>query len=340
MERPSLYTEVMNNEIHQGVNNMKFKFKSKKQMIQTIVVGSVILICILLAVLSPIIFAGTDFANFIANTLGEFFDFVTFLTNNYVTILKSVTIIFFMWIISKVLRFLIVIVTNISKKSITIGIIVNSIIKYATVIIAVFLILSAWGVETPTLLAGAGILGLALSFGAQSLIEDVISGLFIIFEKDFQVGDIVEVDGFRGSVIAIGIRTTKIEDIAGDVKIINNSEIRGAVNTSNNLHPAICDLSVSYDTNLEALEVLIRDELPNIKKAIPDIVEGPFYKGVQNLAESAVVIRIIARVEENKKYQVVRDLNREMKLFCDKNKINIPFNQLVVTMHSDMPKSE
>jgi small conductance mechanosensitive channel len=330
----------LNDETYWEAFIMKFKFKSKKQMISTIVVSSIILICILLAVLSPIIFAGTDFANFIANTLGEFFDFISFISNNYVTILKSATIIFFMWIISKVLRFVIAFVTKINKKSETVGIILNSIIKYAAVLIMVFLILSAWGVETPTLLAGAGILGLALSFGAQSLIEDVISGLFIIFEKDFSVGDIIEVDGFRGSVIAIGIRTTKLEDISGDVKIINNSEIRGAVNTSNNLHPAICDLSVSYDTNLEVLEALIHEELPKIKKAIPDIIEGPFYKGVQNLADSAVIIRILARVEEHKKYQVVRDLNREMKIFCEKNKINIPFNQLVVHVQNEMSKDE
>jgi len=130
--------------------------------------------------------------------------------------------------------------------------------------------------------------------------------------------------------VAIGIRTTKIEDLTGDLKIINNSEIRGAVNTSNSLHPAICDVGLSYGTDIERFERLIHEELPRLREMIPDIQEGPFYKGVQELGESAVVLRILARTEEAKKYQVVRDLNREVKLFCDKNGFEIPFNQLVV----------
>src|SRR5690606_6681489 len=101
--------------------------------------------------------------------------------------------------------------------------------------------LSAWGVQTTTLLAGAGIVGLALSFGAQSLIEDVISGLFIIFEEQFLIGDVIEIGSFRGVVTDIGIRVTKFEDINGDIRTINNSDIRSAINTSSHLSPAICD---------------------------------------------------------------------------------------------------
>jgi len=316
----------------------KFQFKNKKSMVSTIIVASVIFILILVAALSDVLFPGTAFAQLVDDTIGQFFDIVAFFTNNYVKLLESLTIIFFMWVISHLLRFVISMFSRIGKQSATIGIIVNSIIKYAAVIIGLFLILSAWGVQTATLLAGAGILGLAVSFGAQSLIEDVISGLFIIFEKDFQVGDIVEIDGFRGTVIGIGIRTTKIEDLTGDVKIINNSEIRGAVNTSNNLHPAICDLSLSYKTDIPKFEESFKAAHAEIKAAIPDIVEGPFYKGVQELGESAVVIRIIARTEELKKYQVLRDLNREMKLFCDKHGFEIPFNQVVVHMEGNEPR--
>jgi small-conductance mechanosensitive channel len=312
------------------MKKINFKFKSKTQMISTIVTGVVILVCILFAVFAESWFPGSDFATVIDASVGKFFNILAFFTGNVRQILESLTIVFFMWVLSKVLRFVISSFTKVGSKSSTIGIIVNSIIKYATVLIALFLILSAWGVNTPTLLAGAGILGLAISFGAQSLIEDVISGLFIIFEKDFSVGDIIEVDGFRGTVMAIGIRTTKIEDMAGDVKILNNSDIRGAVNTSNNLHPAICDVSISYDVDLEKFGVLIQEELPKLKARIPDIIEGPFYKGVQNLADSAVIVRIVARTEERKKYQVVRDLNKEMKAFCDKNGFLIPFNQIVV----------
>jgi len=198
-------------------------------------------------------------------------------------------------------------------------------------IIAFFLILSAWGVETPTLLAGAGIIGLALSFGAQSLIEDIFAGLFIIFEKQFVVGDIIQVGNLRGTVKEIGIRISKIEDLNGDVLIINNSDIRGAINTSCSLSVSICDISVEYGADLEKIEEVIKSHLPEIKKNIPLIVEGPFYVGVDQLADSAVVIRVTAKTEEINRNRVRRELNRELKLLFDKHQINIPFPQLVVT---------
>jgi len=211
----------------------------------------------------------------------------------------------------------------------------RSFLKYGIVIAGVFLILNAWGVETRTLLAGAGILALAISFGAQSLIEDTISGIFLLFEKQFAVGDVVQVGDFRGIVKSIGLRVTKIEDINGDLKIINNSDIRGAINTSAAPSPAICDISISYDQDIRKVEEIILANLPGIQSRIPDIVEGPFYKGVQKLADSAVVIRIYARCPELKRYQVMRDLNREMKLLFDEYGIEIPYNQLVVHMNKE-----
>lgn len=100
-------------------------------------------------------------------------------------LLESITIIIFMWLVSKILVLLIILFSRRGKRRETVGNLLKSVTKYLSVIIAIFLILSAWGVQTTTLLAGAGIVGLALSFGAQSLIEDVISGLFIIFEEQF-----------------------------------------------------------------------------------------------------------------------------------------------------------
>ncbi len=187
------------------------------------------------------------------------------------------------------------------------------------------------------MLAGAGIIGLAISFGAQSLIEDIFSGLFIIFEKQFSVGDVIQIGDFRGVVKEIGIRITKFEDISGDLKIINNSDIRGAVNTSVSLSPAICDISISYSADIEKVETLIKDNLKEIKKNVPGIKEGPFYFGVEKLGDSSVVLRVVAKTDEQKKYQVVRGLNRELKILFDKNKVEIPFPQIVV--HQDKKSS-
>lgn len=197
------------------------------------------------------------------------------------------------------------------------------------------MILNAWGVETKTLLAGAGILALAISFGAQSLIEDTISGIFLLFEKQFAVGDVVQVGDFRGVVKSIGIRTTKLEDINGNLKIINNSDIRGAINTSAALSPAICDISISYEEDIRKVEEVITSHLEKIKSRIPDIQEGPYYFGIEKLADSAVVVRIYAKCPELKRYQVMRDINREMKLLFDEHGIQIPFNQLVVHINKE-----
>ncbi|MBU0996500.1 MAG: mechanosensitive ion channel family protein [Firmicutes bacterium] len=308
----------------------KWKNYQKHEKVQIITVTSVITVFLLLGMLVPVIFPGTLFSNIISNSVGKFFNLIDFFTNNYVVLLECLTILIFVWILNKLMLLLVGLFTRKGSRSETIGNLMKSVVKYLSVLIAVFLILSAWGVQTPTLLAGAGILGLALSFGAQSLIEDVISGLFIIFEKQFSVGEVIQIGEFRGVVREIGIRVTKFEDLNGDIKIINNSDIRGAINTSSQLSVAICKVSISYKEDIVKVEEIIMKNLENIKQAIPDIVEGPFYKGVESLGDSSVVIRVQARVNEIKKYQTVRDLNREMKLLFDKYNIEIPFPQLVI----------
>ena len=213
------------------------------------------------------------------------------------------------------------------------GAIVNlacSFTKYLAAIIIVFMILAAWGVNTTALLAGVGILSLIVGIGAQPLIEDVIAGLFIVFEKTFDVGDIIVVDGFRGTVKEIGIRTTKIEDAGGDIKVMNNSDLRTIVNMTNELSLAICDVDVEYSESLERVESVIKDNLDKIRRNVPSIKSGPEYKGVQELGSSGVKIRIIAECHESELFQTERDLNRQIKLVFDKNAINIPFTQVVV----------
>lgn len=316
---------------------MKTKKPSNPQR-NWIILGVVILVLLLVSVLSGILFPGSLFAAIVDQSIGKFFNLAQFFQDNYVRLLESATIVFFVWVIEKALTRLIHAVTRKTSRSQTIGDLFQSILKYGSVVVMAFLILAAWGVRTTTLLAGAGILGLALSFGAQSLIEDVISGLFIIFERQFQVGDVIQIDNFRGTVIEIGIRASKFEDLNGDIKIINNSDIRGAINTSSHLSLAICDVSIGYDEDIRKLESILIPALDEWKKRIPDIVEGPTYRGVQELGESSVVIRIIAKTQEMKKYQVLRDMNREVKLLFDEKGIQIPFPQLVV--HSGDKKIE
>lgn len=208
--------------------------------------------------------------------------------------------------------------------------IVCSLIKNVAAIVLLFFVLQSFGVDTVSILAGIGILSLIVGLGAQPLISDIIAGLFIVFEKVFDVGDIIVVDGFRGTISEIGIRTTKIVDVGGNVKVINNSDIRSIVNMTEQLSLACVEIGIEYGESLERVEAILKDNLSSIKKNIPDIKEGPFYQGVSELGNSAVVIRFIAKCDEGSKYQVERDMNRQFKLLFDKYNINIPFPQVVV----------
>lgn len=309
---------------------MNFKEKSKQEKVRLIVLGSIIMLFILLGSLADVIFPNTTFSNIINQSIGKFFNMVKFVKNEYVTILESLTIFIFVWVLNHVLLFLVNLLTKKGHRGETVGKLMASVIRYLSFIIAFFLVLSAWGVETPTLLAGAGIIGLGLSFGAQSLIEDIIAGLFIIFEKQFVVGHIVEINDRRGIVREIGIRTTKVEDLNGDVLIINNSDIRGIINTSIELSTAISDVGIEYSEDIHKVEALLQKNLVEMKKKIPEIIEGPYYMGVEALADSSVVVRLQARCDEINKNRVRRAMNREIKLLFDQEGINIPFNQLVV----------
>ena len=205
-----------------------------------------------------------------------------------------------------------------------------SFIKYIAVIVLIFAILRAWGVNTTALLAGVGILSLVVGLGAQPLIEDIIAGLFIVFEHVFEVGDIIVVEGFRGTVREIGIRTTQIEDAGGDIKVVNNSDIRTLINMTSQLSLAVSEVDIEYGESLERVELVIKDHLDAMRREIPDIAEGPFYMGVSKLGSSGVTLRLTAKCTETQKFQVERDLNRQLKLIFDRNGINIPFQQVVI----------
>ena len=218
-----------------------------------------------------------------------------------------------------------------------------SLIKYAAVIVLVFFILKSFGVDTTAILAGIGILGLIVGLGAQPLIADILAGLFIVFEKVFDVGDIIVVNGFRGTVKEIGIRTTQLVDTGGNIKIVNNSSLKEIINMTNQLSLAVCDIGIEYGESLERVESILKAHLNEVKEAIPDIKDGPFYKGVAALADSAVVIRFAANCEEGARYQVERDMNRQFKLLFDKYNINIPFPQIVLnqpTTFEDVTKKQ
>ena len=206
----------------------------------------------------------------------------------------------------------------------------GSFVKYATIIGMVYYCLALLGVDTTTLLASAGILSIAISLGAKDLVADILSGLFLIFEGAFRVGDIITVGTWRGTVVEIGIRTTKIMNGAQNIKVIRNSNVTDIVNMTKQSTFTWLDVGIEYSESLERVEDILADELPNIKEQIPAIIGGPFYKGVVSLGDNSVNIRIMVQCAESDRAQVERDLNRAIKLLFDKHDIGIPFPQVVV----------
>ena len=161
----------------------------------------------------------------------------------------------------------------------------------------------------------------------QSLIGDVVAGLFIVFENEFNVGDIITVGDFRGTVVSIGIRTTKLEAV-GNIKIINNSDIRGVLNQTVNPSTAKSLIDIEYGDSLERVEEIIKTKLPEIK--IDGMIEGISYDGVASLGASGVTLQFTAKCYEGDIFVVQREMNKRLKVMFDENGIGIPFPQIVV----------
>ena len=201
----------------------------------------------------------------------------------------------------------------------------GKVVKFVAVLVLVFLILSALGVNTTELLAGLGILSLILGLSVTSLIEDIVAGGFIVAEHLFDVGDIVVADGFRGTILSIGVRSTQIEDQGGDVMIVRNSSIGSLVNMTNRSSYAICNIPISKAESLHRAEKVIKDaNLESWKEKYPEIDKGPFYLGLSEIDGWGLQwIVFVAICQENNKYYIQRNLNRELKLLFEDNDIKV-----------------
>lgn len=217
-----------------------------------------------------------------------------------------------------------------STRDETIARLIVNFIKYMTAIGIVLYSIQFFGVNSTTILTGTGLVTLGISLGSQSLVADILAGVFIVFEGEFRVGDIVTIGDFRGTVDEIGIRTTKIRDDDSDVKIFRNSQISGVVNMTNEDSLAYCLVQVSYDTSLDELEKIVEKEFPLIRQRIPELIDDIIYYGVEELQDSGILIRIGAPCEENVRKIVRRKLNKEIKNMLDRYHIEISYPQMVL----------
>ena len=250
---------------------------------------------------------------------------------NFSMVLSTLLMAGLLYLVYQVVRLVEEVIPSKSGRQETLRRMFMNALRYAMVIVGIIWGLMIFGVDTGAIFASVGIVTLVVSLSAESLFADMFTGIFILVEDQYHVGDIISIDGFRGRVVSLGIRTTRIEDDGGNVKIINNADIRNVMNLSNKVSFSICDISMSYGESIERAEAVIAEAMPKIQAKYPDIFEhGLQYAGVQSLSASSVDLRVLARVSEANIYKGRRLLNREMKLAFDEAGIEIPFPQLVV----------
>jgi moderate conductance mechanosensitive channel len=197
--------------------------------------------------------------------------------------------------------------------------------------IATFLVLGQFGVDLGPLIAGAGIVGVALGFGSQSLVKDFISGIFILIEDQFGVGDLVDLGEATGTVTAVSLRTTRLRAIDGTVWHVPNGEIRRVGNKSQHWSRALLDIQVAYGTDIPAARAVIKQVADALWNEWPDtIIEEPEVWGVEDLGPNAIDIRMALKTKPSEQFEVGRELRERIKAAFEREGIEIPNQNLVM----------
>ena len=250
--------------------------------------------------------------------------------NHIPSIIRSIQIIILGIALDFLLRLFMKITIAHSKRGITISQIIASFLKWAIAIAVIMIILNVWGVDTTTLVASAGVLTLVIGLGAQSLIADIVAGVFIVFEGEYEVGDIIVLDGWRGTVIEIGIRTTKVEDAGGNIKIVNNSEIKAVINQTKDDSIAKCYLNINYEEDIDRVEAAIAKDLPEASKQLQNTLGDIQYKGISEFSNNGVTLFFIVKVKEADVYQTQREMNKVLMQLLKKNNISLAYQNVVI----------
>lgn len=207
-------------------------------------------------------------------------------------------------------------------------------------LLSVFMVLGAIGLEVGPLLAGAGVVGLAISFGAQSLVKDIFAGLFILFENQFGVGDVVRLGDASGAVERMTLRATFLRDMSGTLHVVPNGEIKHVQNLTRSWSRAVLDIGVAYREDVDRVITVMREvgrEMWEDEDWRPFLVEEATVLGVESFGESSVNIRMMSKTLPLKQWEVARELRRRLKRRFDAEGIEIPFPQRTVHWSEGQP---
>lgn len=210
-------------------------------------------------------------------------------------------------------------------RALTLKSLAENVFGYVLIFILVATIFSIFGLSVASLIAGAGIVGLAIGFGAQGLVSDVVTGFFLLLEKQIDVNDYVTVGSIDGIVESVGLRTTQIRSFDGTLNYIPNRDITTVSNHSRGNMRALVDIGISYDADIGKAIAIIQKACENVTLENETIVEGPDVIGVQAFGASDVTLRVIAKAMNGEQWAVERQLRKAIKEALDANGIEIPF---------------
>ncbi|MDP9751033.1 small conductance mechanosensitive channel [Thermoanaerobacter pentosaceus] len=211
----------------------------------------------------------------------------------------------------------------------------KNILRYVIYFIAAASILKIFNIDMTSILAVAGIGSLAIGFGAQNLVKDVISGFFVIFEDQFGVGDYITINNFSGLVEEVGLRTSKIRDFSGDLHIIPNGEIKTVTNHTRGSMRALVNVGVPYEEDVDKITNVLKQICEDIKKSRNDIIDGPTVLGITDFQDSQVLITIVAKTEPMKQWEVEREIRYRIKKVFDQEKIAFPYPHRDITIKNN-----
>ncbi|MFH1728773.1 MAG: mechanosensitive ion channel domain-containing protein [Pseudomonadota bacterium] len=226
------------------------------------------------------------------------------------------------------------------KRITTLTKIITNVVTVTFIFLAIIIVLGQMGINIAPILAGAGVVGLAVGFGAQSLVKDIISGFFILFENHFSVGDIVKIGDLGGQVQSMSLRLTILRDLHGNVHIIPNGSIEQVTNMTKEWSSSILDIGVAYKEDVDHVMLVLQeigDELKTDEKFKDKIIEPFEVMGVNDFADSAVIIRCKFKTEQMTQWEVAREFRRRVKNRFDKEGIEIPFPHTTLYFGNKMP---
>jgi|GEM_PF-1419664 len=216
-------------------------------------------------------------------------------------------------------RFFFSVLNNfLGAKGVTICRLIINLLNYIAIVLALYFTFNYLGIETNGLLASVGVITFAISLGSHDLVTDILAGLSIVFEGDFQVGDIVEIGGFKGKVLEIGVRSTKIMGAGNNIKIISNRDVKNVLNLTQMNSSFGLELEIPAMAPIQQVEEVLRSNLESIGKEIPQIINGPHYVGVTNVTKESATILITAECREESLWSVKLEVNRRVRLLLEK----------------------